>query len=170
MRLEPLYTLRFFYPNGWGAALTGPSGTEEHDFYFAEGRCEGRIAGTFRGANHPRRRTDDTYAMNLQGFIETEDFATIMLDYRGYGRSRARSDELYAKSSPPDPKTKHRRQVTGFARHVTGSPKYSWLNDAVCAIAGEVRAPVGVPSGQVKQADVSLVFNISEVVWEPPPE
>ena len=170
MRLEPLYTLRFHYPNGWGVSLTGDKGTEEHHFYLAEGRCEGRVAGTFRGSNHPRRRTDETFAMNLQGVIETSDSATIMLDYRGYGRSRKRSDELYAAVAVATPATKTRRQVVGFARHMTESPTYSWLNDSVCAIAGEVRPPVGIPSAEAKQADVQLVFGVSEVIWESPPE
>ncbi len=33
--------------------------------------------------------------MNIQGFIETDDSALIMLDYQGYGRSSDRSQELY---------------------------------------------------------------------------
>ena len=170
MRLEPLYTVRFAYPDGWGVSLTGTKGTEEHDFYFAEGHCEGRVNGTFRAANHPRRRTDETYAMDLQGFIETSDAATILLDYRGYGRSRGRSDELYVGSPLGTEATRRRRQVVGFARHVTDHPKYAWLNDAVCAIAGEVRAPLVPPGGEVRQADVRLVFSVAEVLWEPPPE
>jgi hypothetical protein len=72
--------------------------------------------------------------MNVQGFIETNDSALIMLDYQGYGRSRDRSDQLYARASLASEKTKLRRQVVGFARHITDSEKYRWLNDAVCAI------------------------------------
>lgn len=170
MRLEPVYTIRFHYPEGWNVNLTGKKGTEEDHYYFAEGTCEGRISGKFRGSNHPHRRTDETFAMNIQGFIETNDQATIMLDYQGYGRSRDRSDELYEKLSVPVDRARLRRQVVGFARHVTNSEKYRWLNDAVCAISGEVRSPVGVQSSQIKQGDVKLVFNVAEVVWESPPE
>jgi hypothetical protein len=93
-----------------------------------------------------------------------------MLDYQGYGRSTDRSQELYKAGSKANERTKFRRQVVGFAPHVTGSEKYRWLNDAVCAISGEVRAPIGVPRDQIKQADVKLVFNIAEIVWESPPE
>jgi len=39
--------------------------------------------------------TDETFAMNIQGFTETDDSALIMLDYQGYGRSSDRSQELY---------------------------------------------------------------------------
>jgi uncharacterized membrane protein len=170
MRLEPLYTLRFHYPDHKTIELSGAKGTEEHHFLFAEGEAEGRVAGTFRGSNHPRRRTDETYAMNLQGFIETHDGGTVLLDYTGYGRSRARSDELYARASMSTESIKFRRQVVGFARHVTDSPKYAWLNDAVCAIAGEVRSPVGVPPAEAKQGSIQLVFSVAEVIWEPPPE
>lgn len=170
MSVEPLYTIRFFYPQGWNVNLTGKKGVEEDHYYFAEGVCEGRVSGKFRGANHPHKRTDDTFVMSIQGFIETDDSALIMLDYQGYGRSRDRSDELYAQASVASERTKFRRQVVGFARHITDSEKYRWLNDAVCAISGEVRAPMGIPASQIKQGDVKLVFSVGEVVWEPPPE
>ena len=158
MQLKPLYTVRFSYPEGWEVKLRDSSAangstTEEEHFYFAEGRCEGEIAGKFRGANHPHRRVDKTFVMSLQGFIETDDGGLIMAEFRGYGRS-------YPKG---------RRQVVGAAFHITDSEKYRWLNDCVCAIAGEVRAPTGVPSEQIKQADVKLVFDVAELVWEPPP-
>jgi Protein of unknown function (DUF3237) len=170
VRLEPLYTLRFFYPDGWDVSLHGAQGVEESHFYFAEGKCEGRISGEFRGSNHPRRRADETFAMDLQGFIETTDGATIMLDYRGYGRSRKRSDDLYASAAVPPEAAKYRRQVVGFARHVTDSPKYVGLNDAVCAIVGEVRAPAPLPGSTSRQSDVKLIFEVSELIWEPVPE
>ena len=170
MRLEPLYTVRFIYPDGWQINLTGKKGTEEDHFYFAEGQCEGRIKGKFRGSNHPHRRTDETFRMNIQGFIQTNDSALIMLDYQGYGRSFDRSQELYKLAHTTNPATKFRRQVVGFARHTTDSEKYKWLNDAVCAISGEVRAPPDIPSAQIKQAEVKLVFDIAEVLWEPPAE
>jgi hypothetical protein len=169
MRLEPLYTMRFIYPQGWSIGLVGKKGTEEDHFYFAEGTCEGRVAGRFRGSNHPHRRTDETFMMNIQGFIETNDSALIMLDYQGYGRSTDRSQELYKRAAANE-RTSRRRQVVGFAKHVTDSEKYRWLNDAVCAIAGEVRAPPEIPADQIIQADVKLVFNVAEVIWESPPE
>ena len=108
--------------------------------------------------------------MNLQGFIETDDSALIMLDYQGYGRSSDRSQELYKLIPAANPATKRRRQVVGFAKHTTDSEKYRWLNDAVCTIAGEVRAPMEIPPQQLKQADVKLVFSVAELIWESPPE
>jgi Protein of unknown function (DUF3237) len=150
--------------------LRGKKETEEDHFYFAEGQCEGRIKGKFRGSNHPHRRTDETFRMNLQGFIQTDDSALIMLDYQGYGRSFERSQELYKLAQTANPATKLRRQVVGFARHTTDSEKYKWLNDTVCAISGEVRVPMDIPSAQLKQADVKHVFDVAEVLWEPPAE
>lgn len=170
MRLEHLYTIRFYYPQGWDVSLVGKKGTEEDHFYFAEGEVQGRVSGKFRGSNHPHRRTDETFMMNIQGFIETNDSATIMLDYQGYGRSTERSQELYRLASMTEEKRKFRRQIIGTAKHVTGSEKYRWLNDAVCAISGEVRAPMGIPRDQVKQADVKLVCDVAEIVWETPAE
>jgi len=145
-------------------------GTEEDHFYFAEGGCDGRISGRFRGSNHPHRRTDETFAMNLQGFIETDDSALIMLDYQGYGRSSDRSQELYKLIPAANPATKRRRQVVDCAKHTTDSEKYRWLNDVVCTIAGEGRARKEIPPEQLKQADGKLVFRVGEVIWESPPE
>jgi uncharacterized protein DUF3237 len=157
MQLNPLYTVRFFYPEGWEVKLRDPAETtsrttEEEHFYLPQGRCEGAITGEYRGANHPHRRVDKTFVMNIQGFIKTDDGALIMTDYKGYGRT-------YPKG---------RRQVVGAAWHVTDSEKYRWLNDTVCAISGEVRAPVGIPAEKIKQADVNLVFDVAEIVWESP--
>lgn len=153
MRLKPLYTVRFRYPQGWDVEITGPGGVEEQNFFFAEGTCTGGLSGRFRAANHPRRRTDHAFEMDMQGFIETDDGATVIFDYKGYGRS-------YPKG---------RRQVVGAAKHVSDHEKYVWLNDSVCVIAGEVRAPAKPPA-EIKQGDVELVFDVSELVWEPPTE
>jgi len=173
MQLRTLYTIRFFYPEGWDVKLKdisepNSSTTEEEHFYFAEGKCEGAIHGEFHGANHPHRRVDKSFAMKLQGFIKTDDGATIMTDYRGYGRSLQRSQQLYGAAL--NDKTKRRRQVIGAAWHVTDNEKYQWLNDSICAIAGEVRTPVNIPPEKMKQADVKLVFTVAEIVWEAPPE
>ena len=167
MQLKPLYTIRFFYPEGWEVKLKDPTKpesaiTEEEHFYFPQGRSEGAISGEFRGANHPHRRVDKTFAMNVQGFIKTDDGALILTDYRGYGRASAKPS--YGS------RTYRSREVIGAAWHVTDSEKYRWLNDTVCAIAGEVRSPSNIPPEQIKQADVKLVFSIAEIVWEPPPE
>jgi hypothetical protein len=173
MQLRPLYTVRFFYPKGYGVEVKNPadktaSGKEQEMFFFAEGTCEGIISGNFKGANHPRRRADNANVMNLQGFIETDDGALIIADYQGYGRSYQRSQALYGTAS--DEETKLRRQVVGVAKHYADAGKYRWLNDAICAIAGEVRSPANVAQEQIKQADVKLVFSVAEIVWEAPPE
>ena len=148
MQIRRLYTLRFDYPEGWDVELAGPGGSEEHHYYFAVGRCEGTISGRFRAGNHPRRRTDRTFAMNMQGVIETDDGAVIMINYQGYGRAY-----------PPG-----RRQVVGAAWHLSNHEKYRVFNDAVCAIAGEVRAPTP------EKTQGELMFEVSELVWEPPPD
>ncbi len=151
MQLKPLYTVRFIYPQGWQVELKGDAGVEEQHFYFAEGRVEGSIRGAFRAANHPRRRPDGPFLMDLHGFIETEDGALIVLDYRGYGRAYPRG----------------RRQVVGAAFHLSDHERYRRLNDAVCVLAGEVRVP-SPPPEPLEQKDVQLVFDVAELVWEPP--
>jgi hypothetical protein len=140
MRLEPLYRLRFSYPEEWGVELAGPDGVESAWFFLAEGRCEGRLSGRFRGANHPRRRTDRTFVPNLQGVIETDDGATILLDVRGYGRAYPEG----------------RRQIVGTVTHLSSDERYRRLNDVVCPCTGDVRAQEG-----------ELVIDVAELVWEP---
>ncbi|MDQ3823549.1 MAG: DUF3237 domain-containing protein [Actinomycetota bacterium] len=144
MRLEPLYRVTFRYPEAWFVELEGERGVESEHFLIAEGRCEGRLAGRFRGANHPRRRTDLTYLPDFQGVIETDDGAVVMFEYRGYGRAY------------PEP----RRQVVGTATHVASDERYRRLNDVVCAIAGEVRPR---PDGD----GTDVVLDVAELVWEP---
>ena len=146
MRLEPLYRVTFRYPEHWHVELEGASGTESAHFFIAEGRCEGRVAGSFRGANHPRRRTDQTYLPDFQGAIETDDGATLLFDYRGYGRA-----------APPE-----NRQVVGAAMHLTGDERYRWLNDVVCPLGGEVRAAA-------ERGKTEIVLEVTELVWEPIP-
>lgn len=151
MELKPLYTVRFIYPRGWEVQSEGSEGREEQHFYLAEGRAEGSITGTFRAANYPRRRVDRTFVMDMRGFIETDDGGVIMLEYRGYGRAY-----------PPG-----RRQVVGAATHVSDHERYRRLNDTVCVIAGEVRVPDPAPV-PLEQKDVTLVFDVSELIWGPP--
>jgi hypothetical protein len=100
---------------------------------------------------------DKVWEMNLQGFITTDDGTLIMTDYRGYGR-------VHKDTGPQG-----RREVLGAAWHFAQDEKYRRLNDAVCAIAGEVRSP-SVPPEKFKQAEVMLVFDVAEIVWEPPKE
>jgi hypothetical protein len=74
--------------------------------------------------------------------IETDDGATVMFDYRGYGRAYPEG----------------RRQVVATATHVAGDDRYRWLNDVVCALAGEVR----------RDGDrTEIVLDVAELVWEP---
>jgi hypothetical protein len=82
-----------------------------------------------------------------------------MTDYKGYGRSKVTDSGKHAF-----------RQVIGAAWHVTDNAKYKWLNDVVCVISGEVRRPRGITPEQLKQADVELVFDVAELVWEPASE
>ena len=144
MRLEPLYRIRFTYPEGWKTNLE--EGWEQH-FYLAEGRCEGTIAGRFRGANFPRRRgAGGPFRPDFRAAIETDDGATIMFELHGYGRAY-----------PPG-----RRQIVGSAFHLSDHERYRRLNDVVCVCVGEVRRPT-----DPAQREPDLVIDIAELVWEP---
>ena len=141
MRLEPLYRIRFTYPESWMIGLQG--GWEQH-LLLAEGRCEGSISGRFRGANFPRRQGESgPFRPDFRAAIETDDGATIMFEWHGYGRAYPVG----------------RRQIVGAVFHLSDDERYQRLNDVVCVSVGEVRAREGQPS--------DLVVDVSELIWEP---
>ena len=143
MRLEPLYRVRFTYPESWGIELEG--GWEQF-LFIAEGRCEGGISGRFRGVNHPWRRTSaGPFCPDIRAVIETDDGATIMMESHGYGRAYPAG----------------RRQIVGSVLHLSDSDRYRRLNDVVCVCVGEVRAPA------VEGGEPDLVMDVAELVWEP---
>lgn len=143
MRLEPLYRVRFTYPDAWSVELEG--GWQRH-LFFAEGTCEGSIAGRFRGANFPLRRTaDGPFQPDFRAVIETDDGATVLVEWHGYGRAYPVG----------------RRQVVGSVTHLSDHESYRRLNDVVCVCVGEVRASADPNQGS------DLVLDVAELVWEP---
>ena len=143
MRLEPLYRVRFTYPEEWTIDLEG--GWEQY-FFIAEGRCQGSISGRFRGANFPRRRTGQgPFCPDFRAVIETDDGATVMVEMQGYGRAYPVG----------------RRQIVGSVLHLSDDDRYRRLNDVVCVCVGEVRAPED-PDGET-----DLVMDVGELIWEP---
>ena len=123
--------------------MAGPDSDECKFFFLAQGRCEGRISGRFRGANHPNRRGDGTFLPDFQGIIETDDGAELLFDYRGHGRAYPLG----------------RRQIVATGTHLSEDERYRWLNDSLGVGVGEVRS----------QPDESteLVVEWAELVWEP---
>ena len=117
MRLEPLYTIRFSYPEHYLSR-----GPDKLGLFFAEGRVEGGVSGRFRGLNHARLRRDDVYVPDFDGVIETDDGALLAFHLTGLAR-----------------KSDYGREVTGTIVHSTGSERYERLNHAVCVFAGEAR-------------------------------
>ena len=143
MRLEPLCRGSDRSVPRQGAGLVGSDSAEGQFFFLAEGRCEGRIPGQFRGANHPHRRSDGTFLPNFQGVIETDDGAEVLFDYRGYGRAYPIG----------------RRQIVVSATHLSEDERYRWLNDSLSVGVGEVRSQEDGPT--------ELVVEWAELVWEP---
>jgi hypothetical protein len=142
MGLEPLYRVRFSYPESWAAGLDG--GWQQM-FFLAGGRCEGLVAGRFRG---PGLAREEGAAGPFRPVIEAGDGAVIMVEWHGYGRA-----------CPPE-----RRQAVGSVFHLAGREPCRRLNDAVCVCAGEVRAP-----GDPGQAGPDLVIDVAGLIWEPVP-
>ena len=48
MQLRPLYMVRLFYPDCWEVEIEGPSGIEQHNYFFAEGAPKARSPGNSR--------------------------------------------------------------------------------------------------------------------------
>jgi hypothetical protein len=127
--------------------MVGLEGGWEQHLFLAQGRCEGAISGRFRGANFPRRQgASGPFRPDFRAVIETNDDATIMFEWHGYGRAY-----------PPG-----RRQIVGAVFHLSDSEPYQRLNDVVCACTGEVRAPA-----DPEQPEPDLVLDIAELIWEP---
>jgi hypothetical protein len=117
VRLEPLYTVRFAYPEHYLSR-----GPDTLGLFLAEGRVEGEVNGRFRGLNHARLRSGDVYVPDFHGVIETDDGALLAFHLTGLAR-----------------KADYGREVTGTIVHSTGSERYARLNDVVCVLAGEAR-------------------------------
>ena len=127
--------------------MIGLEGGWEQHLLLAEGRCEGSISGRFRGSNFPRRQgATGPFRPDFRAAIETDDGATIMFEWHGYGRAY-----------PPG-----RRQIVGSVFHLSDAKQYLRLNDVVCVCVGEVRAP-----SDPKQRGADLVIDVAELIWEP---
>jgi hypothetical protein len=129
VRLEPLYRLSFRYPESFRAG--------DELLLLAEGRSDGRVTGRFRAANRARRRADGSYLPALDGAIETEDGATVLVGLTGHGIPQAEP---------------HGRVVAAIVHSAEGS--YGWLNDVLGVVCGEVRGR-------------EIVLDVAELVWEP---
>lgn len=144
MRLEPLYRIRFTYPESWEVLLEGGW---RQVFLLAEGRAEGQISGRFRGANYPLRHgATGPFRPDFRAAIETDDGATVLFEWHGYGRAY-----------PPG-----RRQIVGAVFHTADREPFARLNDVVCVCVGEVRS-----SAAPARPEPDLVIDVSELVWEP---
>jgi hypothetical protein len=144
VRLQPLYRATFTTPERWAVEVAGTHGAEVQELLIAEGRTEGRLSARLRGSNYPRRRADGTLLADFRGALNTDDGATILFSWHGYAR-------------PGAPK---RREIVGSITHLTGNERYTWLNNTMCAMVGEVRPR---KSGE----DFEVVFDVAELVWEP---
>jgi len=143
MRLEPCYRVTFTTPESWSVSLDGANGTEGRSFLIAEGRAEGRLSARYRAANFPRRRVDGALEPSFRGALETDDGATVLFHWSGL--ARLGGDGV--------------RQLLGTMQHVADDPRYTWLNDRVFAVEGEVRPREGGDGFDV-------VLEIQEMVWE----
>ncbi len=143
MRLEPLYRATFSPTERWSVERAGEHGVEGQGFLIVDGRAEGRVGGRLRAANYPRRRVDGTFTPDFRGVVETDDGATVLFTWHGYG--------LATDDGPG--------RLLGSMTHVTDDARYDWLNRSVCVLAGEVHTR--------DSGGLDVVIEVSELVWEP---
>jgi hypothetical protein len=147
MQLEDLYRVTFTTPESWTVTrpgADGAAGTDGQSFLIAEGRTGGRLSARYRAANYPRRRADGALEPSFRGVLETDDGATILFHWDGL-----------ASMTPSG-----MRALLGTIQHVTDDDRYTWLNDRVCAIEGEVR-----PRAEGDGFDV--ILRVQLMTWEP---
>jgi len=144
MQLEPLYRVTFTTPESWTVTRPGGEGAEGQSFLIAEGRATGRLSARYRAANYPLRRADGALEPSFRGVLDTDDGATILFHWEGL-----------ASMTPSGMRT-----LLGTIQHVTDHERYTWLNDRICAIEGEVG-----PRAEGDGFDV--VLNVALMTWEP---
>lgn len=140
MQLDPFYRVTFTTPESWSVAREGTDGTEGQSFLLAEGRAEGGLSARYRAANFPRRRVDGALEPAFRGVLETDDGASILFRWDGLARLTPSG----------------MRELLGTMFHTSDDDRYTWLNDRVCAVEGEVR-PRTEGSGFDVLLDVSLM-------------
>jgi len=123
VRLEPLFEGVLQY-EGEGVWVFPYGGEEGAGFGTGTGRIAGRLQGSVRWANHPRRREDGVWLPNLHAAIRTEDDADVLMTMRGQSVRR--------KGEPV------RRAVTCAATFKTEDDRYSWLNVTFAVLEGEI--------------------------------
>ena len=139
MRLEPLYRATFAPTASWHVGL---GGEEEQGLLFVEGRVDGRIKGRLRASNFPRRRGDGTLTPDFRGVLETDDGATLLFAWQGYGRMGDDGS----------------RQLLGSLTHLADDDRYRRLNRTICVLTGHVVEQEG---------GFEVVLDVAELAWEP---
>ena len=81
---------------------------------------------------------------DFHGALDTDDGATILFSWSGYARAS----------------NSGARELVGGITHLTDDERYAWLNQAYCAVTGEVRPR--------REGDgFEVAFDVAELVWEP---
>lgn len=134
MQVEELCELHLRYDED-GVVVARPFGPdgEGQAFGMGTGRAEGRISGTVRWANFPRRRSDGVFLPDIRGAIATADGDVLF--------------EMHGISLVPD--EHDRRHLVGTARFVTEIADLRFLLDSVAVFegsldveSGDIRIPV----------------------------
>ena len=144
MRLEPLCNLQLAYTSDF--TLIRPFGSEEGSGYGEiEGTVEGEtLRGTFRGVNHPHRRSDKAMLPDAHGIIRTHDDASILFSLDGR--------TVWVDT----PEGTQGRQLLRTLFE-TQDERYEWLNNAFCVLEGKISAATGKMEARVYRCVSDLI-------------
>ena len=127
MRLEPICEIRMKYEEG--VFLSPYKGDERQGYGTGSGIVTGdRLRGTMRWANHPRRREDGVWCPDLNGRIDTEDGAQVLISIKGYS---------ILEDTPTT-----RRAIVAAIWFQADDERYRWLNYVIGIGEGEIDAEI----------------------------
>jgi hypothetical protein len=144
VRLEHLCDLELAYRTKF--TLVKPYGGEQGAGYGeVEGTIRGqKLRGSFRGVNHPRRRSDGAMLPDVHGIIQTEDGATVLFSLEG------RTVWVDA------PGGRQGRQLLRVLFEAEDE-RYRWLNNTLCVLEGKIDPQTLLMEGRIYSCISELV-------------
>ena len=103
---------------------------------FAGERLTGRVIG---GQDWFVRRADTSLALDVRLTLQTDDGASIYLDYRGHMLAQP---EAMARFARGEMLATNDYRLEAVGRFECGIARYSWLNDVIAVAVGE-QTPAG---------------------------
>ena len=118
MKMEHLFDGELWYvtEGAWAYGEREASGYTEGDGW-ARGE---RLSGTIRWSNRPARREDGVWLSDIRGFIQPDDDAPVLIEFRG--------------RTMPERTPGEARDVVCSVTFRSADTRYAWVNDVVAML------------------------------------